>query len=139
RLERVHHGAERSYLFQVARNVALHARRTLARRREVSDEQPPEPIEAHATPEYLAGRREVRRHLERIIAGMNEPLRAVFTLFELGEMTLTEIADLLATPVGTVSSRLRRARAQFRSRVSAVELAWEVGAAAPPQKSDHFP
>src|SRR4030095_5100998 len=42
RLERVQPGAERAYLSHVANNVAWHARRGLARRREILAEEPPE-------------------------------------------------------------------------------------------------
>src|SRR5580765_5500917 len=38
----VQHGAERSFLFRVAVNTAAHARRTLARRREVLQDRMPE-------------------------------------------------------------------------------------------------
>jgi len=38
-------------------------------------------------------------------------------LFELEELTVPQIAELLALPVGTVSTRLRSARQQFRAAV----------------------
>jgi RNA polymerase sigma-70 factor (ECF subfamily) len=38
----------------------------------------------------------------------------VFVLFELEQMTKSEVASLLGIPVGTAVSRLRRAREQFR-------------------------
>ncbi len=41
--------------------------------------------------------------------------RSVFVLFELEELTVTEIARVLEVPIGTVSSRLRRARELFRA------------------------
>jgi RNA polymerase sigma-70 factor (ECF subfamily) len=44
-------------------------------------------------------------------------LRAVFVLFELEEMTLVEIATMSDTPLGTVASRLRRARQAFSKAV----------------------
>ena len=59
---------------------------------------------------------------------MDESLRAVFVLYEIEEMNLGEIARFLRVPRGTVASRLRRARAQFRKNVAAIELAWDVGA-----------
>jgi RNA polymerase sigma-70 factor (ECF subfamily) len=36
-------------------------------------------------------------------------------------MNMSEIADVLEIPRGTVASRLRRARAEFRERVAALE------------------
>ncbi len=45
-------------------------------------------------------------------------MRAVFVLFELEEMPSTEIAEVLAIPIGTVASRLRRAREEFQRIVA---------------------
>jgi len=44
---------------------------------------------------------------------MPAELREVFVLFELEGLRSTEIAPLLGLPVGTVASRLRRAREAF--------------------------
>jgi RNA polymerase sigma-70 factor (ECF subfamily) len=41
----------------------------------------------------------------------------VFVLFELEQMTKTEIAEVVGIPEGTVVSRLRRAREVFEQRV----------------------
>ena len=46
---------------------------------------------------------------------MSLELRTVFVLFELEQMTKTEVAALLDLPVGTAVSRLRRAREHFRA------------------------
>ena len=40
-------------------------------------------------------------------------LRTVFVLYELEELTMVEIARALDLPMGTVASRLRRAREAF--------------------------
>jgi RNA polymerase sigma-70 factor (ECF subfamily) len=44
-------------------------------------------------------------------------LRSVFVLFELEEVTETEIARALDLPRGTVASRLRRARKFFQDAI----------------------
>ncbi|MGC4070580.1 MAG: sigma factor-like helix-turn-helix DNA-binding protein [Polyangiaceae bacterium] len=49
---------------------------------------------------------------------MPEELRAVFALYELEEVTMAKIAQLLDIPPGTVASRLRRAREWFTRAVS---------------------
>jgi RNA polymerase sigma-70 factor (ECF subfamily) len=128
RLSDVELGAERSFLFQVAVNLASHARRKLARRREVLDDRTPERVESIATPENLTDRKEMRKLLDEVVGGMDEPLRDVFMLHEFEEMNLTQIAALLRIPRGTVASRLRRARAEFRKHVAAIEFAWDLGA-----------
>src|SRR5678816_1934255 len=53
RLDDVRPGAERSFLLQTALYVAAHARRTVARRREVAAEEAPEQIDPALTPEQL--------------------------------------------------------------------------------------
>lgn len=128
RLDDIDLGAERSFLFQVAVNLASHARRKIARRREVMDDRLPERIDTRTTPEQLTGRKQMRMLLDQIVDSMEEPLRLVFTLHEIDELNLTEIAARLAVPRGTVASRLRRARAEIRRHLRAIELAWDIGA-----------
>jgi hypothetical protein len=48
-------------------------------------------------------------------------LRAVFVLYELEQLTLPEIAELAAIPLGTATSRLRRAREQFQAHIKRIE------------------
>lgn len=128
RLERVAPGAEKSYVYQVANNLAWHVRRGLARRREVLGEDPPDSVEAFETPEYLTHRKGMREILDRITASMPDAMRCVFVLYELEGVSLIDIATALGIPRGTVVSRLRRARAHFRGHLSAIELAWDLGA-----------
>jgi RNA polymerase sigma-70 factor (ECF subfamily) len=48
-------------------------------------------------------------------------LAEVFVLFEIEEMSSPEIASLLEIPLGTVASRLRRAREDFRNVFARIE------------------
>jgi RNA polymerase sigma-70 factor, ECF subfamily len=57
------------------------------------------------------------------LSKVDRELAEIFVLFELGDLTSPEIAALLEIPLGTVASRLRRAREQFRIVVSRIELA----------------
>jgi RNA polymerase sigma-70 factor (ECF subfamily) len=128
RLDDVEAGAERSFLFKVAHNVAFHARRRHARRREVLDGNPPERIETIATPERLAVRKQLGNVLADMVQNLDRRLRAVFTLFELEDLNLAEISTVLEIPRGTVASRLRRARAQLREQVAVADLGAELPA-----------
>ena len=112
--------AEKSFILRIALNVAAHARRTIARRREVPGDPALEIADSGASPEQLADRKQVREMLDRILARLHPDLRTVFVLYELEEMSMIEIAGALAIPQGTVASRLRRARVEFRVRVSAL-------------------
>ena len=124
RLDDVRAGAEKSFLFRIALNLAAHVRRTMARRREVSGDQAPERVEMFATPEQLTDRKRMRELLDRVLDQMHDTLREVFVLHEFEEMNMSEIAAVLGIPRGTVASRLRRARAEFRERVAAIEDVW---------------
>ena len=112
---------ERKFLLGVAVNMAWHVRRKLARRREVPIERVPDCEEPLGTPEHLVERKRLRELVDRILAEMEEPLRAVLTLHELEEMTSADIAARLDIPRGTVASRLRRARTRFRDCLAAID------------------
>jgi RNA polymerase sigma-70 factor (ECF subfamily) len=120
RLDDVRLGSERSFLLQTALNVAAHARRTLARRREVGVELAPESYDLDANPEQLTDQKRLRQILDQILDRMSADLRTVFVLHEFEEMSMAEIAEVLSIPSGTVASRLRRARAEFRARVGMI-------------------
>jgi RNA polymerase sigma-70 factor (ECF subfamily) len=122
RLDDVRPGAEKGFLFRIALNLAAHVRRSLARRREVLSEETPERIEAIATPEHLTDQKRMRELLDRVLEQMDVDLRRVFVLYEFEEMNMSEIADVLGIPRGTVASRLRRAREVFRGRLSVLEV-----------------
>ncbi len=119
KFDAIRSGSERSFLFQTALRVAADDRRRHRRRREVpaSDEDESEPAVPCET-EELVDMRRARAALDEILDGMDLDQRAVFTLFELDELTLTEIAELLSIPRGTAASRLRRAKAYFRDKAS---------------------
>ncbi len=122
RLDDIRPGAEKSFLVQIALNVAAHARRSAARRREAPAEELPDVVDSR-TPEQLTQQKRRRQLLDRILDEMDHELRTVFVLYEFEEMTMAEIATVLDIPAGTVASRLRRARADFRERARALELA----------------
>jgi RNA polymerase sigma-70 factor (ECF subfamily) len=105
----------KSFLFATALRVASETRRA-RRRREAGEMAAAEGLALHSeTPEDLASARQARALLDEILDGMPMEVRTVFTLFELEEMTMAAIADLLALPRGTVASRLRRGREVFHA------------------------
>ena len=108
--------SEASFLFQTALRVASNRRRTLKRRREVLTDDSEDAADSAPGPEDLVDLRRARAQLDALLDLMSLELRAVFVLFEIDRMTLSEIAQLLGVPRGTVASRLRRARADFRAR-----------------------
>jgi RNA polymerase sigma-70 factor (ECF subfamily) len=120
KLASIRRGAERSFLFQTAYRVASDSRRTLRRRREVPEVEDRETLDEGPSGEELLDLRRARQQLDEILDSMPLDLRAVFVLFELDEMTTAAIAELLELPAGTVASRLRRARLEFRRQARSV-------------------
>jgi RNA polymerase sigma-70 factor (ECF subfamily) len=118
KLDSIEPGRERAFLFSTAVGVAANTRRAQGRVREVHDD---EAMLAHADaapdPEEVSSRRQARARLDAILDAMPIDLRTVFVLFELEALTMAEIATLLDLAPGTVASRLRRAREDFRASV----------------------
>jgi RNA polymerase sigma-70 factor (ECF subfamily) len=59
-------------------------------------------------------REEVKRHVQETLSLMPEHYRSVLALFELQGLSYEEIAQITSAPVGTVRSRLNRARLMFK-------------------------
>jgi RNA polymerase sigma-70 factor (ECF subfamily) len=118
KMDAIERGRERKYLFGIAVRVAWEARRAKRRRWRVFDESGAEhdAVDPNPNAEELVGRKQARERLDAILAEMAFELRVPFVLFELDGLTAPEIAEVLRIPAGTVASRLRRARTQFRER-----------------------
>jgi RNA polymerase sigma-70 factor, ECF subfamily len=110
---------ERSFLFGTAIRVASDYRKQSARRREVGDDEALA-AEPSASPgaEELVDQRRAREMLDQVLDAMPDELRTVLVLAEIEGLTMSETADLLAIPSGTVASRLRRARGVFEEHVA---------------------
>jgi RNA polymerase sigma factor (sigma-70 family) len=65
------------------------------------------------TPETALIRRRERAAVRSAVASVPEPFREVLVLRELEELSYRDIARITGTPVGTVMSRLARAREMF--------------------------
>jgi len=60
-----------------------------------------------------------------VLSKVDSDLVEVFVLYEVEGLTSPEIAELLAIPLGSVASRLRRAREQFRGAAERVERVFQ--------------
>jgi len=124
KLEMIAAGSERSFLFATARGVAANARRSGSRNREEAN---PVALDAEIdrapNPEQAASQSQAKKLLEMILSGMQEDMRTAFVLFELEGMTTAQIAELLDVPMGTVASRLRRAREHFEREALRIQQA----------------
>jgi RNA polymerase sigma-70 factor (ECF subfamily) len=111
---------ERQYLFAIAVRVAADARRARSRRRELPEDALPTHVDPLPAPDELLDRKRAREVLDDVLASMPIELRVPFTLFELDGLSLPEVAEVLGIPLGTATSRLRRARELFRARVQRI-------------------
>ncbi|MGI9342671.1 MAG: RNA polymerase sigma factor RpoE [Gammaproteobacteria bacterium] len=114
-----------TWLYRIAINTAKN-HLVAAKRRPVDfevDLQDPESYEINArlqdndTPERIAQREELRETVEEAIAGLPEELRVAIVLREIEGMSYEEIARAMECPVGTVRSRIFRAREAIDGRI----------------------
>ena len=92
------------------------------------DDACPERVDPGTRPDDQIDRARARAMLDEILATMPLELRSVFTLFELEQMTMIQIAGMLELPQGTVASRLRRARELFVEHRNRLEARLKSGA-----------
>ena len=121
RLDRIYEGSEKAFLF----STAIYFGRTAARkerRLELSDEVD-SGSDSGSAASIMDQRQVALQLLERVLGQMPEDLVTVFSLYEIEGLSSPEIAAILEIPLGTVASRLRRARQEFRAAASRLELA----------------
>jgi RNA polymerase sigma-70 factor, ECF subfamily len=117
RLADIAPGSEKAFLFRTAVHTASKAQRALRRR---IDRPAPGSLEAQSSlplADALLDERRARDLLDRILAELPKELHAVFVLFEIEGLTAPQVAEALEIPVGTVASRLRRARSEVSARL----------------------
>ena len=106
----------RAWMYRILRNTFLTSRTGLKATVSLDDEENPvtEPA-ADDDPESLlfarADQEEIRRALEQLPVVHRE----IILLCDVEEMSYKEIAELVGIPIGTVMSRLSRARTSMRS------------------------
>jgi RNA polymerase sigma factor (sigma-70 family) len=99
----------RAWLFTVMHNVHVNRVRS-TRATDVLDEEMPELAQRATQTDAL-----LMRDLDRSIARLPADQRAVLLLVTLEDMSYEEVARTLGIPIGTVMSRLSRARDKLRA------------------------
>jgi len=112
----------RAWIYRILRNTFLTSRKGLKVTMTVpldldKDEEGLEPAIEHDTPETLLLARSNRESLQGAIDELPVHFREILLLCEVEEMSYQEISDTLAVPIGTVMSRLSRARQTLRNRL----------------------
>lgn len=112
-----------TWLYRIAFNVAISRGRkkrptvSVERTREAGGH---EPADRRAGPSEQIEQEERRRQVRQAIAALSEEHRAVVILREIDGCCYETIAEILDLPVGTVRSRLHRARLQLRDQLKEV-------------------
>ena len=124
-LNQVPTAAFRPWLFRVARNLCLDQLRrrkfklSLFRDLAKDDEQPFVPADHDGVaPDEVAESREANAAIEHAIEELPLKFREAFLLCEVEGLSYEDAAQVMGCPVKTVSTRLFRARARFKSLVS---------------------
>jgi RNA polymerase sigma-70 factor (ECF subfamily) len=74
-------------------------------------------LKEYASPERVLMSEEIKETVHRAIEALPEDLKAAITLRELEGMSYEEIAEVMDCPIGTVRSRIFRAREAIDKRL----------------------
>ena len=117
-----------TWMYRIAVNTAKN-HLAAQRRRPINvdlDFQDPDQYDLHAqlketdTPEAITLSNELKETVENAIAGLPEDLRTAIILRELEGMSYEEIAQTMECPVGTVRSRIFRARDAISKKIGSL-------------------
>lgn len=124
-------GDPRAWLFSIVRNC-YRAWRQEGRRKAhyelpIADERDDDQPAAHAiasdedTPEMAMIHKSDAERVRAVIRGLPEAMREILVLRELEDLSYRQIAEIIGVPIGTVMSRLARARREFSEAWQAIE------------------
>ncbi len=122
-------GYGRAWLLTIMRNIVLEWQRTASRRvrltlmesaelTELAQSDPADPLAALPALSEEAFRELLDDRLTRALDALDPAFREVVILSVAGDLTYREIAQVLDCPVGTVMSRMARARRALRERLA---------------------
>ncbi|MCS6862480.1 MAG: sigma-70 family RNA polymerase sigma factor [Abditibacteriales bacterium] len=116
-----------TWLYRIAVNVCLDAVRRRARQPSIHESALVDTEEeadfmdhvpdVHPDPERVVMQKELQRLVHEAIQTLSESQRVVLVLYDLEGFTYEEIAAMLRTSIGTVKSRLNRARLALKAKL----------------------
>jgi RNA polymerase sigma factor (sigma-70 family) len=112
----------KAWLLTIVRNCHATANRQAARRALVPLPEEHDPRDGHAMiattpdPEHASISRDDERTFARLLGALADEHREVLVLREIEELDYRQIAAVTNVPIGTVRSRLARARAALKAR-----------------------
>ena len=109
-----------TWLFTIARNKSLNA---LKKKKPISVSEPPEKTNPHNPSDDMA-KKEFYDQLDKTLQALPSRQRRAFILAEFEKLPYTEIAQIEGTRLGTIKSRINRAKQKLRTAL--VEFAGDI-------------
>jgi len=117
-----------TWIYRIATNTAKNHLESMGRRPsyrgqdidDVSQIDMPEKLREQDTPDGLLARAQLEEHLQQALTALPEDLKVALTLREFEGMSYQEISEIMDTPIGTVRSRIFRARESIENELHAV-------------------
>lgn len=112
-----------TWLYRIAMNTAASRRRrekptvSVEQAREAAGH---EPLDRGAPPGAAMERRELACQVRDGLARLSEEHRTILVLREIDDCSYEQIAEILELPIGTIRSRLHRARLQLRDQLKGI-------------------
>ena len=100
-----------TWLFTITKNKSLNV---LKKKRPLSMSQLPEKSDLHNPSDNLS-ERELFAELDKILEALSAEQKAAFVLAEFEELPYAEIAQIEGTKIGTIKSRISRAKEKIKS------------------------
>jgi len=120
-------GSFRNWLLRIATNSAYDFLRRIKRSQSLplfpeddngdEMESPTWIVDPHQSPHFMIERNEFSDNLYRMISELPSAYRNVLTIIDVQELDYSTAAEVLGIPLGTVKSRLARAREQMRRKL----------------------
>ena len=119
----------RAWMFRILRNTFLTSRTGLKAATVSLDDDEDHALEpvASETPESILLATVDQQAIQKALGALSVPFREVILLCDVEEMSYQEIAQTLAVPIGTVMSRVSRARRAMRESLTAAGTGSNIG------------
>ncbi|HEY1066398.1 MAG TPA: sigma-70 family RNA polymerase sigma factor, partial [Pirellulales bacterium] len=112
-----------TWLYRIAFNVAMTQRRKKRPTASIEESREaglPDPIDDGAAPSARMEQLERAHQVQTCLAALSEEHRSILVLKDVDDLRYEEIAEILQIPIGTVRSRLFRARMQLKEKLKEV-------------------